>query len=101
MGCDVAAKQNVTLASAEKICGALDACIGFTFRSSTATPVGIVQNVYFKGVNPGCGYSRFGDGICPSGDGTVWQVRRCRAALIIRMLPCVPARPPLRTRSCG
>ena len=37
-GCDVAPRQNVTLASAESICGALDDCVGFSFQSPTATP---------------------------------------------------------------
>jgi len=69
--CMVAPSQNVTLASAEMICAALDACIGFTFRSPTATPAGVVESVTFSGVSDDCGYSRFGSGICPyARDGT-------------------------------
>ena len=72
-GCDVAPRQNVTLASAESICGALDDCVGFSFQSPTATPAGVVQHVYFKGADVDCDHSRFGDGICPyTSDGT-WQ----------------------------
>ena len=63
---DAAPKQNLTLASAEIICGAIEACIGFTFKSPTATPSGVVQ-VFFKAVDPYCSYTRFGDGICPAG----------------------------------
>ena len=75
-GNDVAPRQNVTLASAELICGALDTCIGITFNSPTSTPGGVVQDVYFKGVNSHCGLSRFADGICVNVDRT-WQVRGC------------------------
>ena len=69
---NASSQQNVTLASAELICGAIDACIGFSFRSPTATPSGVVK-VYFKALDGDCGHSRFRDGICPSEDGTDWQ----------------------------
>ena len=70
-GCDVSPRQNVTLASAESICAALGDCVGISFQSPTATPAGVVQNVYFKGADVDCGDSRFGDGICPyTSDGT-------------------------------
>ena len=71
---DVVATQNTTLDIAKKICSALEPCIGITFKSPTATPSGVVQ-VYFKGRDSGCGYSRFGSEICPSGTGKIWQVR--------------------------
>lgn len=74
-------QQNVTLASAELICGAVDACIGFSFRSPTAKPSGVVK-VSFKALYDHCpaphvtpGASRFRDGICPSYDGTDSHVR--------------------------
>ena len=81
---DVVATQNTTLDIAKKICGALEPCIGITFKSPTATPSGVVQ-VYFKGRDSGCGYSRFGSEICPSGTGKIWQVRRYTAAALPRL----------------
>ena len=70
-GCDVSPRQNVTLGSAESICAALSDCVGISFQSPTATPAGVVQNVYFKGADVDCHRSRFGDGICPyTSDGT-------------------------------
>ena len=78
---DVAPTQNTTVDSALKVCGALDPCIGITFKvGDFPTPSGIVQ-VYFKGLDSGCGYSRFGSEICPSGTGKIWQVRTHTAAL--------------------
>ena len=71
-GCDVAPKQDVTLASAESICGALEDCVGISFQSPTATPAGVVQGVYFKGADVDCGYSRFAPDVCPS-DIAGWQ----------------------------
>lgn len=71
---NAAPRQNLTLASAEIVCKAIDACIGFSFRSPTAMPSGVVD-VSFKAVYEYCGYSRFPDGICPEENGEDWQVR--------------------------
>ena len=106
---DAAPFQNVTLASAELICGARDACIGFSFRSPTATPSGVV-GVHFKALDQYCGYSRFGDGICVSEDGTDWQVcmctcmRTCTCMCLCRDARLSPSHmcvlPPQRRLSC-
>ena len=82
-------QQNVTLASAEQICGAVDACIGFSFRSPTATPSGVVE-VHFKALYDVCDDSRFRHGICPSDDGTDWHVRIPCALVCVcaEMLAC-------------
>ena len=78
---DVAPTQNTTLDRALKLCGALDPCIGISFRvGDFPTPSAVVQ-VYFKGLDSGCGHSRFGSEICPEGTGKIWQVRRYPAAL--------------------
>eukprot|EP00729_Bicosta_minor_P024867 gene24867-33002_t len=69
---NAAPRQNLTLASAEIVCRAIDACIGFSFRSPTAMPSGVVD-VSFKAVYEYCGYSRFPDGICPEENGEDWQ----------------------------
>ena len=74
---DVAPPQNTTVDSALKVCGALDACIGISFRCgiSRPEPPSLIVQVYFKGLDSACGYSRFGSEICPSGTGKIWQVR--------------------------
>ena len=77
---DVAPPENLTLADAFFKCDDLGPCIGISFKSPTATPGGVVQ-VWFKGLDSACGYSRFGSEICPSGTGKIWQVRRYTAAL--------------------
>jgi hypothetical protein len=47
-GDDVIPASNHTLADAQAVCAATKGCVGITFEAASASPPGVIANVYFK-----------------------------------------------------